>query len=137
MDRARRLVGTPYGDSVLILYEGGRLGCYKYVPRSRDDVTSIRGNRLHVRFRAAGAKRVNLAGTFNGWDPAGAPLKTEDGELWQLALDLESGRTEYKVVVDGRRWELDPHVPFVPGAYGPNNYVDLPCNVAALELLGS
>lgn len=57
--------------------------------------------------RAIGAKEVSLAGTFNNWDPASAPMRqTSEGE-WAAELELAPGRYEYKFVVDGV-WCCEP-----------------------------
>lgn len=54
------------------------------------------------------AKRVTIAGNFNKWDANNAPLiKSNKEGLWKRELDLESGKYEYKFVVDGR-WVNDP-----------------------------
>jgi chromosome partitioning protein len=62
--------------------------------------------------RAPGAKRVQLAGNFNGWNPeAGAMWHDEgDGHTWRLKLPLGQGRYEYRLVIDGR-WVADPANP--------------------------
>ncbi len=124
--KAQRLIGSPYGDRILVLFKGGRLDCYQYIPRPGNHVTTIKGSKLQVRFHSPGSKTVHIAGTFNGWNPSTTLLRTQDGENWEVTLQLPDGRVESKLLIDGDRWELDPIVPFVPAAYGPNNYVDLP-----------
>jgi len=121
-----RIVATPYGDRLFVLYEGGRLRCYRYLPRPGPDVTSVSGNTLNIRFRRAGAQRVNIAGTFNNWNPSQNPMSTQDGEIWHAVLHLPDGMHEYKIVIDEVNWELDPNTPFVPGTHGPNNYALVP-----------
>ena len=123
---SKQIIGMPYGDRIFVLYENGRLGCYKYFPREADSVTTIEANKIHIRFHSEGSKKVNIAGTFNNWSQSANPLRTEDGVHWQLEMQLPKGRYEYKIVIDGSHWELDPNVPFVPREYGPNNYFDLP-----------
>ena len=68
----------------------------------------------------AGAQSVQLAGEFNGW------LDNIDGKVtghteWQLRNDgsgnwtqtipLTPGKHAFKYVIDGARWEHDPHLP--------------------------
>lgn len=50
----------------------------------------------------AGAQRVTVAGSFNGWDPNAAELTTEGGGVFQKTLGLPAGNHEYKFVVDGQ-----------------------------------
>src|SRR6185295_10684820 len=76
-ESCKKLIGTPYGDRLFVLHESGRLASYRYVPSPGDGVTEISGNQLRIRFRCVGAKRVSLAGTFNGWNPSTIPLRTE------------------------------------------------------------
>lgn len=53
---------------------------------------------------AAKAKRVTLAGEFNGWDPGGIALRKTDDGLWGVTIDLKPGKYEYKFLADGD-WE--------------------------------
>ena len=55
-----------------------------------------------------GAQSVSVAGDFNDWDPARAPLdRTRDG-VWSVMLPLNEGRYQYMFLVDGQRWMADP-----------------------------
>jgi dipeptidyl aminopeptidase/acylaminoacyl peptidase len=56
-----------------------------------------------------GAKRVALAGTFNGWSTSRTPLVRE-GNAWVVTLALAPGRYAYKFVVD-EVWINDPGNP--------------------------
>lgn len=55
------------------------------------------------------ADRINLVGDFNGWDSGSHPLTpTRDGQLWQITLMLERGRSYlYRYLVDGAEWRTD------------------------------
>jgi len=57
---------------------------------------------------APGAKRVCVAGDFNGWSPDAHPMQPgpREGDF-QLLLPLPPGRYCYRLVVDGR-WQHDP-----------------------------
>lgn len=72
---------------------------------------------------APNAREVKLAGDFNSWDPSKTLLKkTKDG-VWQRDLTLNSGRYEYKYLVDGE-WRKDPsNNSFVKNTYGTENSV--------------
>ncbi|MGC4030217.1 MAG: AAA family ATPase [Tepidisphaeraceae bacterium] len=61
-----------------------------------------------ARFDAA--RRVQVAGDFNGWSPVSTPLTPADNGRWVARLPLPSGRYKYRFVVDGV-WTNDPHNP--------------------------
>jgi len=63
-----------------------------------------------VRFTlvARGAKKVAIAGDFNGWDPDRGPLLPQDGGgTFAGTVPLPAGTHEYMFVVDGQ-WVTDP-----------------------------
>jgi hypothetical protein len=55
-----------------------------------------------------GARTVQAAGDFNGWNPAQTPLEPVANGAWTVTLPLEPGRYEYQFVVDGEQWIADP-----------------------------
>jgi glycosidase len=70
--------------------------------------------------------QVDLAGTFNNWSQTANPLQpSPDGRTWTLRLKLPYGRVQYKFVVDGSEWTLDPSAPAVPDGQGHTNSVVL------------
>ena len=56
-----------------------------------------------------GATTVQVAGDFNGWNPARTPLEPLSNGAWTVMLPLEPGRYEYQFVVDGEEWIVDPY----------------------------
>jgi 1,4-alpha-glucan branching enzyme len=54
------------------------------------------------------AKRVCVAGSFNGWKPELAPLAPSGNGRWKADLTIRPGRHEYLFVVDGQ-WMPDPN----------------------------
>jgi len=75
--------------------------------------------------RAPGAQRVQVAGSFNNWNPnACSMVPDQDGTgLWRLRVPIEGARHEYRFVIDGR-WETDPGNPHtVPNDFGELNSV--------------
>ena len=55
------------------------------------------------------AKDVHIAGDFNNWQPAETPMqKVGDSGVWQLKLNLPTGKYRYRLVVDGQ-WQQDPY----------------------------
>ena len=72
--------------------------------------------------RAESGKKVFLAGSFNGWDPAAKPMAEKKG-VYSTSLRLEPGKYEYKFVVDGT-WCADPEcLDCVPNDQGTLNSV--------------
>lgn len=78
---------------------------------------------LHqFRFNPDGAAydRVQIAGSFNDWNPNQGDFVNEGG-LWTLNKLLDPGLYQYQVVVDGQ-WMLDPENPTtVPNGMGGFN----------------
>ncbi len=50
---------------------------------------------------------VSVAGTFNGWDPAGTAMRQEGG-VWVVQLVLPPQTYEYMIVENGEQWVTDP-----------------------------
>jgi hypothetical protein len=55
-----------------------------------------------------GARTVQAAGDFNGWNPTETPLEQVSNGAWTVTIPLEPGRYEYQFVVDGEQWIADP-----------------------------
>lgn len=61
----------------------------------------------HLELEFPGARCVELAGSFNNWNPAQDKMtRMEDGR-WVKDIPLKAGTYEYRFVVDGR-WIPDP-----------------------------
>jgi hypothetical protein len=54
------------------------------------------------------AHTVQVAGDFNGWNPASTSLEQISNGAWTVTLPLQPGRYEYMLVVDGQHWIADP-----------------------------
>jgi hypothetical protein len=78
--------------------------------------------RLYVQFRlqAAGASRVELAGSFTEWQPTYHLEESEPG-VWSVMVPLDPGVHDYTFVVDGSDWVIDPHAPTVDDSFGGSN----------------
>ena len=59
-------------------------------------------------YHADGAGRVEVAGSFNDWNPSSSPLHPVGDGAFRTVLWLPPGQYEYQFVVDGRRWQSDP-----------------------------
>lgn len=77
-------------------------------------LTELGGGRLRAEFAfdaPPGAELVGLAGSFNGWDAAAAPMSRGGDGLFRAAVELGPGRWLYKFVIDGASWLADPRNP--------------------------
>ncbi len=84
---------------------------------------SSTGKKIAFEYYAPLAKKVELAGSFNSWDPKKAVLERDGKGTWKIALALKPGRYEYRYRVDGN-WQNDQRpVECVPNAFGTWNCV--------------
>jgi chromosome partitioning protein len=58
------------------------------------------------------ARKVLIAGDFNGWSQMGTPMKMSAPGVWQMSLPLPAGRYRYRFIVDGQ-WITDPNNSYV------------------------
>jgi 1,4-alpha-glucan branching enzyme len=69
------------------------------------------------------ARRVNIAGTFNGWNTSDLSAKKDSRGNWLVKVNLKPGRHEYKFIVDGS-WLNDPNsTTLVTNSFGTQNSV--------------
>ena len=68
---------------------------------------TTKNQRVHLELIAPNAKEVFVAGSFNDWHPAVAPMISLEKGKWAKELMLPPGRYEYRFVVDGE-WVDDP-----------------------------
>ncbi len=55
------------------------------------------------------ARRVSIAGDFNGWSPVATPMQLNPKlGVWEACVTLPPGRYQYRIVVDDE-WITDPH----------------------------
>jgi len=57
--------------------------------------------------KAPNAGKVNLAGSFNGWDQKTIKLKKGSDGVFSITIPLKAGTYHYKFIVDGN-WKADP-----------------------------
>ena len=69
------------------------------------------------------AKKVQLAGDFNGWNAQKTDLKKGKNGKWDATLNLSPGRYQYRFCVDDN-WQNDQKpVECIPNPYGTWNCV--------------
>lgn len=67
-------------------------------------------------------KSVHLAGTFNNWDKNAQPMTLgPDGRTWSTKISVPYGKLQYKFVLDGERWIVDPRGKTVSDGNGNDN----------------
>ena len=78
------------------------------------------------RFYSPSAKKVSIAGDFNGWDKNKdfmIPDKNNPG-YFTLKLSLKEGEYAYKFVIDSKKWVVDKYATkFVDDGFGGKNSV--------------
>ncbi len=83
------------------------------------------------------AEKVFLAGDMNGWSTSAQPLERLSGtDLHLIEVEVPDGaRLDYKLVVSGTEWTLDPWNPrTMTGGYGPNSELRTPAYVPPAEV---
>ena len=72
---------------------------------------------------APDAQNVSLAGDFNDWDVNTHLLQKVSNGTWEVNVDLNPGKYEYRFVVDGE-WKNDPDcMSFTPNSFGSENCI--------------
>jgi len=67
-------------------------------------------------------KSVHLAGTFNNWTIGRTPMQLgADGKTWSVSIPLAFGVYQYKFVLDGSEWIVDPKGKSVDDGNGNTN----------------
>ena len=87
----------------------------------QDDHNVLVSFELH----APDAQTVELAGSFNNWQPGTIELKGPDASgHWTAEVRLPEGRHEYMFLVDGKEWIVDPDaVAYRDDGFGLQNAV--------------
>lgn len=62
---------------------------------------------LEFAYFRPGARQVQLAGDFNGWQPDRHDLTRDEEGWWRVRLVLPAGDYRFKYLIDGQIWEAD------------------------------
>lgn len=81
------------------------------------------GKSVQFEHYAPQARKVQLAGTFNRWQPGETGLKKDSNGKWKVSLSLPSGRYEYRYLVDGDWQNEQRPMECIPNAFGSWNCV--------------
>jgi len=96
----------------------------------------IEGNVANFIYRGS-ANTVSIAGDMTGWDANIAKCtKLQGTNFFYFSQGYElNARLDYKIVLNGSNWILDPENPKTcPGGYGPNNELAMPLFVQPWEI---
>ena len=74
---------------------------------AQTDVSKVKPVRATFSCSRENARKIFLAGTFNGWNPQATPMKRGTGGEWSASLELVPGYYEFKFVADGE-WTCEP-----------------------------
>ena len=77
-----------------------------YSLQSGNSFIAVKPNHLFAIDGYAEAKKIIVAGSFNGWNKDGYQMVKKEGK-WVFPIYLKPGKHTYKFVVDGK-WILDP-----------------------------
>jgi enterochelin esterase family protein len=87
------------------------------------------------------ADDILAVGDFNGWNPgAGYTMENLSGtDFWYAGRVFElNARLDYKYILNGSDWILDPHNPnTVAGGFGPNSELSMPEYVQPWEIVNN
>jgi len=81
---------------------------------------------------------ANVPGDFNGWNQNSAPMENLVlTNFWYYSKDFElNARLDYKFVLNGSSWILDPENPnTITGGFGPNSELAMPEYVQPWEIV--
>lgn len=91
----------------------------------------------HFLYRGS-ASSVTVPGDANGWEPSSFPMtRLMTTDFWYHTRVFEAdARLDYKLVLNGGSWILDPRNPYqVSGGFGPNSELRMPQYVPAPEII--
>lgn len=93
--------------------------CLGAVPSVRPGVGAIPySTGTTFRVWAPNAVSVNVAGTFNGWNSTSRPLASEGGGWWSVDVPNAAVQHQYKYVINGSVWKVDPRAGDVVSSVG-------------------
>jgi enterochelin esterase family protein len=82
------------------------------------------------------AQSVSMAGDATGWNPNKVFTHIPGSTFWYYSTSYEAdARLDYKLVINGSSWILDPKNPHTcAGGFGPNSELRMPAYVAPPEI---
>jgi len=107
-----------------------------FITAHKADRIPLAENQIAVFLYKGGSLSVSIAGDFNGWQPNYEMNKVPKSNFFYFTRSFESNaRLDYKLVVTGNNWILDPLNPHTcMGGYGPNSELAMPGYVQPEEI---
>src|SRR5690242_18876571 len=82
---------------------------------------AIGENEQEFSYKAPGALRVQLVGTFTGWQNEPVSMAKSGDGIWRAKVKLSPGTYQYRFIVDGE-WHDDPSCTLrIPNEFGSSN----------------
>lgn len=96
-------------------------------------------NTVYFIYNSASATSVEVTGDFSGWSEGLSLTKLEGTSLWYHEIVFqENARLDYKFIINGSNWVLDPKNPNkVSGGFGPNSELAMPAYEQPWEIVKS
>jgi 1,4-alpha-glucan branching enzyme len=92
---------------------------YAAVPSIRPGIGAIPyTGGVTFRVWAPNADSVNVAGDFNGWNTTSRPLADEGAGWWSVDVAGANVNQQYKYVINGTLWKVDPRAKDVVSSIG-------------------
>jgi len=115
-------------EDLAIAVEAGDVDTFWNTLRDHDMVPFIRGEQVAFFYRGEDGS-VSFPGDFNGWEPGvDRAERLGDTDLWLHETTFPTNaRLDYKIVLNGKQWILDPANPRKQlGGFGDNSEVRMP-----------
>ena len=98
--------------------------------RAEEKIPFILGDSVAFLYRG-NASKVSWAGDFNGWNPSASEYqgkKVGSSNIWLCVASFpRDARLDYKIVLNGSNWMLDPENPHQQwSGFGPNSELRMP-----------
>jgi 1,4-alpha-glucan branching enzyme len=111
-------------DKIEDSYGGGKKSIFEVKKGVDLGGVSVKDGKATFRFYAPSARSVSAAGSFNSWKGDANPMVKDDSGVWSVQIDLKPGTYQYKYVVDGKDWVVDPsNKDAADDGYGGSNSV--------------
>ncbi|MCX5684550.1 MAG: hypothetical protein NT049_12800 [Planctomycetota bacterium] len=89
-------------------------------------MVTVTGKDVEFQFLRPNAKRVNLAGDFNGWRADEMAMQRGPDGVWRVVLRLPEGCFRFRYCADGQWFTDFAAFGVEPGPYGPVGIVYVP-----------
>ncbi|GAB1348218.1 hypothetical protein MASR1M107_04290 [Ignavibacteriales bacterium] len=108
-----------------------------FVNANRTTGIPIKEGNMAIFLYNANANTVQLAGDFTAWNASVSMNRIVNTKLFYYFRSFEmNARVDYKIVVNGSNWILDPLNPKqCPGGFGPNSELAMPEYVQPWEII--